>query len=402
MTSQVAHLIRKTQLILSSIEENSRQPKTHKGLERLWNKLEIEIDTGRQKARIAETMRALIERGDCPDIAEHQMSGTRITGYTLEQLNAFRRHVGTLPQRDLTEGPQILAIQSFKGGVGKTVSAVTIAQYLASQGYRTLLADMDSQGSATTTFGYIPDLHIDENDTMLPYFRHEEGSLDYAIRETYWPNLHLIPSNLQIYSLELELAAEIANAPTQEGRLSVFHTLRRALDSVKNNYDVIVIDSPPALGTISMNILCAADAFVVPTPPQLYDFSSTAQFFMLVEEVLTTIAPEKEYSFIQVLASKVMKNRSADKTFLEYMQSTYGDSMVAAEMPYLSEISNAAMEFKTVLEDRRPNTKALAAIERVCGHVELKLLDQWPSMNKRRELLENKLQRLNEKLEGAK
>lgn len=388
----IENLLERGRTVLQAVEAESRTPNDKKSLHRLWNLKECAADVGRDHTGIAATVKGLIEKGTCPNHSDDQVGGGgRVAGYTLEQLNALRRHCGTMPLRELGEGPQIIAVQSFKGGVGKTVDTVSIGQYLASQGYKVLLVDMDSQASLTTTFGYIPDLHIDVADTILPYFSGEHGSIEYAVRGTYWPNLDLVPANLQIYNLEFELAGQIARMSNREEQLSAFFTLRRAIDSVKNNYDVVLIDSPPALGMISMNILCAADSFVVPTPPQLYDFSSTLQFFQLVENILTSIAPEKEYDFIKILPSKVMKNRSADQTFLGYMREAFGDNIFGFEMPFLSEIANAAMEFRTVLEDRRPNAKALASIELACGQVELEILKQWPSMRNKTERLQERM-----------
>ena len=395
----VRNALARGERVLQAVEAESRKPNDKKVLQRLWSRKEVAADVGQHHSTIANKIKTLIDKGLVPDFTEGQISeGGQVSGYRLDQLNAFRAVCNTLPKRALGEEPQIIAVQSFKGGVGKTVTAVLLAQYLASQGYRVCFADLDSQGSGTTTFGYIPDLHIDEDETLLPYFRGEQGSIDYAIKKTYWPNLDLIPANLQIYNLELEMGAKIGQMTSREEKLNAFFTLRRGIDSIKNNYDIVIIDSPPALGMISMNILCAADSFVVPTPPQLYDFSSTLQFFRLIESVLEGIAPDKEYSFMKILATKVQKNYKADKTFLGYMRAAFGDGVLAAEVPMLSEIANAAMTFGTILEDRRPKPKPLAAIEYACGMIEQEILNQWPSMHGRSERLELKMNEHKKKL----
>src|SRR3546814_1389900 len=78
----------------------------------------------------------------------------------------------------------LMAVQNFKGGVGKSTLAVHLAQYLAIQGYRVALIDCDSQASATTLFGYVPDLDLTEDDTLYPFLRQDElTSLDYALRK---------------------------------------------------------------------------------------------------------------------------------------------------------------------------------------------------------------------------
>src|SRR3546814_17127174 len=78
-----------------------------------------------------------------------------------------------------------MAVQNFKGGVGKSTLAVHLAQYLAIQGYRVALIDCDSQASATTLFGYVPDLDLTEDDTLSPFLRQDElASLDSALRRS--------------------------------------------------------------------------------------------------------------------------------------------------------------------------------------------------------------------------
>ncbi|WP_265000978.1 nucleotide-binding protein, partial [Komagataeibacter europaeus] len=124
-------------------------------------------------------------------------ANNRRVGYTLEQVNDMRGIFGTRPWRDPGDPPAIIAVQNFKGGVGKSTVAVHLAQYLAIQGYRVALIDCDSQASATTLFGYVPDLDLTEDETLYPFLRHDErSSLSYALKPTHFDGLYLIPSNL--------------------------------------------------------------------------------------------------------------------------------------------------------------------------------------------------------------
>jgi chromosome partitioning protein len=95
--------------------------------------------------------------------------------------------------------------------VGKSTVAVHLAQYLAIRGYRVALIDCDSQASATTLFGYVPDLDLEEDDTLYPFLREDErSSLEYALRKTHFDGLELIPANLRLFQSEYELAARMA------------------------------------------------------------------------------------------------------------------------------------------------------------------------------------------------
>ena len=100
----------------------------------------------------------------------------------------MRGTFGTRPWRAPSDPVSILAIQNFKGGVGKSTTAVHLAQNLAIRGYRVLLIDCDSQASATTLFGYVPDLDLSEDETLYPYpvsythLRAHETVLDLVCR----------------------------------------------------------------------------------------------------------------------------------------------------------------------------------------------------------------------------
>ena len=91
-------------------------------------------------------------------------------GYSLQQIQAFRKHFGTLPWRNAeTDPPIMIACQNFKGGVGKSTTCVNFAHYLALKGYRVLVIDTDSQATTTSMFGYMPDAEITQEHTLLPY-----------------------------------------------------------------------------------------------------------------------------------------------------------------------------------------------------------------------------------------
>ena len=111
-------------------------------------------------------------------------SGRR-EGYTLAEVNQMRDVFGTRPRRGPDDPPIVLAVQNFKGGVGKSTLACHLAQYLALKGYRTAVVDCDSQASSTTIFGFNPDMDVADEDTLLPFFTHGGApDLRYALRPT--------------------------------------------------------------------------------------------------------------------------------------------------------------------------------------------------------------------------
>ena len=312
----------------------------------------------------------------------------RRVGYTLAQLNDMRGVFGTRPWRDADDLCAVVAVQNFKGGVGKSTVSVHLAQYLAIRGYRVLLVDCDSQASATTLFGYVPDLDLDEEETLYPFLRQDElTSLDYAIRKTHFDGLDLIPSNLRLFNSEYELAAKMAR-----GQGALLDRLSQGIASVADRYDIVVIDPPPALGAISLSVLRAATALVVPVPPTVMDFSSTAAFLAMLDETMQLLderglAPE--LNFLRFVASRVDENKSMQKELMKLMRQVFGATMIRSPLKDSAEIDNATARLMTVYELDGPVTsravrdRCLAYLDGVNAEIELDIRATWPSHLKR-------------------
>jgi chromosome partitioning protein len=301
-------------------------------------------------------------------------------GYSLEQIQDFRKHFGTLPWRDPVSDPAlIIACQNFKGGVGKSTTCVNFAHYLALKGYRVLVVDTDSQATTTSMFGYMPDAEITQEHTLLPYLDSTESSLVYAVRKTYWPNIDLIPSCLALYEAEMAIAAHLATQADLARRVEFFSELKFGLQSVSEPYDIVLLDSPPALGLISLNVLLAADALVVPTAPRMYDFTSTVQFFRMVHNYIGLIDPTKEYRWISVLTTLFDQRLTSHKQFFEVMKACFGDGIFQHVFFSSSEIINSAVQYLGSYEQPKPNRKVLEMLDGIFGEIELRVMREWPS-----------------------
>lgn len=308
----------------------------------------------------------------------------RRVGYTLAQLNDMRGTFGTRPWRRPDEPCAILAVQNFKGGVGKSTISVHLAQNLAIKGYRVLLIDCDSQASVTTLFGYVPDLDLTEAQTLYPFLREgERDTLEYAILKTHFDGLDLIPANLHLFQSEYEIAARMARG---EGVL--LDRLAQGIASVSDLYDVVVLDPPPALGAISLSVLRAANALVVPVPPTVMDFSSTAAFLAMLDETIENLKEHglaPNLAFLRFVASKVDENKSMQKGLLELMRQLYGNAMLRTPLKNSAEIDNATARLMTVYEVDKPMTgkdvrdRCLTYLDGVCNEIELDIRRLWPS-----------------------
>lgn len=305
--------------------------------------------------------------------------------YTLAQLNDMRGVFGTRPYRAPEDPPCVIAVQNFKGGVGKSTVAVHLAQYLAIRGYRVALVDCDSQASATTLFGYVPDLDLTEDDTLYPFLREDERtSLDYALRKTHFDGLELIPANLRLFNSEYELAARMARG----GFESLLNRLKVGIDSIADRFDIIVMDPPPALGAISLSVLRAANALVVPVPPTVMDFSSTAAFLSMLDETIEQLAERgmaPQLQFLRFVASKVDENKSMQKELLHLMRTLFGHAMVRTPLKDSAEIDNATARLMTVYELDGPATssavrnRCLGYLDGVNSEIEVDIRSMWPS-----------------------
>jgi chromosome partitioning protein len=372
---KLADILANSEKFLQRMHELGQEPSAQKVLKRLFSPSEAAEMVGRDRTTLA---RAESEIG--VELPARNPENNRRVGYTLGQVQAFRAHFGTLPWRDpATDAPIVVACQNFKGGVGKSTTCVNLAHYLALKGYRVLVVDTDSQATTTSMFGYVPDAEIDEDATILPYLSGYQKTLDYAVRKSYWPNIDLIPACLALYEAELAIVMHLAAQQDVEKRVQFFLELKYGLQTVADNYDVILLDSPPALGMISINVLMAADALLVPSAARMFDFSSTVQFFRMVHNYIGKIDPTKQYRWISVLTTLFDQRYESQKQFFEVMRTCFGDSMFQRVFFHSAEVINSAAQFVGPYEQPKPNRKVLEMMDNVFGEIEVALLKEWPS-----------------------
>ena len=179
------------------------------------------------------------------------------------------------------QGPvgRILAIANQKGGVGKTTTAVNVAASLAVAEQRTLLIDADPQGNATSGCGITPDQFIAGTyDVLLG-----EATIDHAlVRHVHFRHLDVLPTTPDLAGAEVELVDD----PERGTRM------REALAGMRDRYDYILIDCPPSLGLITLNMLVAADAILIPLQCEYYALEGLTQLLSTVQRVQDTLNPD--------------------------------------------------------------------------------------------------------------
>ncbi len=177
---------------------------------------------------------------------------------------------------------ETIAIINQKGGCGKTTTAVNLAASLATLGKSVLLVDMDPQGNATTSFG------INKQELKNTVYAAISGqvSVKKAIIPTIVENLFILPSNISLSGVEVELS-----------KLDNYHlVLKELLSPVVNIFDYIIIDLPPSLGVITINGLVASDSLIIPIQAEYFALEGLADLtntINLVEERLRSPSPIK-------------------------------------------------------------------------------------------------------------
>ena len=257
---------------------------------------------------------------DLPQGRSETESGAK--WFTLDEVLRLRAHFAAegsrakeyLPYRPKDLPAKIVAVANFKGGVGKTSTAAHLAMSAALDGYRVLVIDLDSQGSMTSIFG---GRVADEWQTVFPLIaRHYASHLiaenqarlargdsplpldetmteaqkitaQSLIQKTHWPNIDLIGAQLNLYWAEFQIPVWRMQARGWK----LWDALSDVLgaDGVLDAYDIVFLDTPPALGYLTINGLAASDILLVPVGASFLEFDSTGRFFDMLHSTFASI-----------------------------------------------------------------------------------------------------------------
>jgi chromosome partitioning protein len=233
--------------------------------------------------------------------------------------------LNTTPEAPPLELPRVIAIANQKGGVGKTTTAVNHGAALAESGFRILVVDLDPQGNATTGLGLNPrDVSASVYDVIM-----RDSSLDDCIEPTSLKNLFVAPATIDLAGAEIELVP----AMSREQRL------KRAINAVKDQYDIVLIDCPPSLGLLTVNGLAAADDVIVPIQCEYYALEGLGQLLRNVALVQSNLNPSLDIRGI-VLTMYDARTKLADQVESE-VREYFGSKVYRTVVPRTVRLSEA-------------------------------------------------------------
>lgn len=315
--------------------------------------------------------------------------------FTLDEVLRLRAHFAAegskakeyLPWRPAGLPAKIVAVANFKGGVGKTSTCAHLAMSAALDGYRVLVIDLDSQGSMTSIFG---GRVADEWQTVFPllarhYATHLQADnraragrgeapvpLDPTlsdalkitatdlVQKTHWPNIDLIGSQLNLYWAEFQIPVW-----RMQGRgWKLWDALTDILsaDGILERYDVIFLDTPPALGYLTINGLAAADILLVPLGASFMEFDSTGRFFDMLHSTFRSIEEGEnmaaralgraelafEWDAVRTLVTRFDGSQQAELAGL--MQAYLGRTMTPQRQDFTALIGQAGEQVNGIYE----------------------------------------------------
>lgn len=233
---------------------------------------------------------------------------------------------------------RIIAVSNQKGGVGKTSTCINFAAGLALKGKKVLVADMDAQGNATTGLGISKsELENSIYDVLI-----NEVPAKSAIIKSGVENLYVLPSSIDLAGAEVELVG----MKGREKRLSF------ALSKIKDEYDYIIIDCPPAIGLLTINALAAADGVLIPIQSEYYALEGLSQLVNTIKLVVKSLNPKLtiEGVLITMYDGRALISRQIAEEIRKYFGSKVFDTLI----PRNIRISEAPSYGKPVmLHDKR-------------------------------------------------
>jgi len=294
-----------------------------------------------------------------------------------------------VPIRRAGEAVQTIVTMNFKGGSGKTTTSAHLAQYLALRGYRVLAVDLDPQASLTALFGLHSVLDVPARRTIYGAiaFDGARAPLAELVTPTYLPGLSLVPGGLEIMEFEHEMPRALLERRGDDG--IYFDRVLRALQSVAEDYDVIVVDCPPQLGYLGLSALVAATAVLITVHPQMLDVMSMSQFLAMTRDLLGVVIdvmPQGErptYDWMRYLLTRFEPHDGPQNQMASFLRGIVGEHVLLNATLKSTAISDAGLTNQTIYEVERTQftratyDRAVESVDAVNREIEELILKAW-------------------------